>query len=212
MKTKHAPTARKGAGACVNLETHPDAGPWDGCIDPDRGNTCVRRFMKWYRQRLDLSLHQVAALTGLDRAYLRRLERRRICLSLRVLWRWCNGLHVNVDWVLKLARRQALAAAADAGKKAGVKRGSLPAPCSSPAAVAECAHACDDTPLQPPPPGLPADGCGPEDFHFAHLPARNAPALHRGTAGLEIFLPHGRGARQGTLNGLPPSVLMVLVS
>jgi transcriptional regulator with XRE-family HTH domain len=64
--------------------------------------------MRWYRQRLGLSLHQVHELTGIDRAYLRRLERRRIHLSLTVLWRWCNGLHVNVDWVLKMTRRQVL--------------------------------------------------------------------------------------------------------
>lgn len=105
------PTPREGGKLNVDelgLEKREGSGPWDGPMDPELGNTCARKFMKWYRQRLDLSLHQVAELTGIDRTYLRRVERRRIHLSLIVLWRWANGLHVNVDWVLRIARRRAL--------------------------------------------------------------------------------------------------------
>ena len=88
------------------------AGPWDGFVDPELGNTGARRFMRWYRQRLKVSLHQVEALTGINRAYLRRLERRRIHLSLVVLIRWANGLQVNADWVLIMALRMARGLAA----------------------------------------------------------------------------------------------------
>lgn len=211
--------ARKGAGAGVCLETHPNRGPWDGVIDPERGNTCVRRFMRWYRQRLGLSLHQVEALTGINRAYLRRLERRRIHLSLTVLWRWCNGLQVNVDWVLKLARRQAreagLMPAADAAREGG----SLRAPCASPAGVAECAHDSADSAADPAasaPPGLDAaaggkagaeapeksflegrEGAGgaensfPEDAHFAHPPEKSSARSGESPPGLEKSFPKG---------------------
>lgn len=46
--------------------------------------------MKWYRQRLGLSLNHVEALTGIDRAHMRRVERRRTRLSLVLFWRWSN--------------------------------------------------------------------------------------------------------------------------
>jgi len=111
MKSKRRRAAQKGSTEELCLEKMEGSGPWDGALDPEVGNTQVRRFMKWYRQRLHLSLHQVEALTHINRAYLRRLERLRIHLSLVVLWRWANGLHVNVDWVLHMARRNGLQAA-----------------------------------------------------------------------------------------------------
>lgn len=108
MNAKRSRNARTGVADVLCLEMREGSGPWDGAVDPELGNTCVRRFMRWYRQRLGLSLHQVETLTGIDRAYMRRVERQRIHLSLMVLWRWSNGLHVNVDWVLRMARRRAL--------------------------------------------------------------------------------------------------------
>jgi hypothetical protein len=107
MNAKRSPKARKGVTEELCLEKRKGSGPWDGELNPELGNTCVRRFMRWYRQRLDLSLHQVEALTGINRAYMRRVERKRVHLSLVVLWRWANGLHVNVDWVLRMARLRA---------------------------------------------------------------------------------------------------------
>lgn len=210
---------RKGAGAGVVLAGHPHSGPWDGKIDPERGNTCVRRLMKWYRQRLRLSLHQVEALTGINRAYLRRLERRRIHLSLTVLWRWCNGLRVNVDWVLKLARRQAREAGLMPAADAAQDGGSLRAPCASPAGVAECAHdsavsAADPAASAPPGPDAAADGKAgaeaseksflagregaggaensfPEDAHFAHPPEKSSARSGESPPGLEKSFPKG---------------------
>lgn len=211
--------ARKGAGAGVVLAGLPGCGPWDGVIDPERGNTCVRRLMKWYRQRLGLSLHQVEALTGINRAHLRRVERRRIHLSLTVLWRWCNGLRVNVDWVLKLARRQAREAGLMPAADAAQDGGSLRAPCASPAGVAECAHdsavsAADPAASAPPGPDAAAggkagaeapeksfpagrEGAGgaensfPEDAHFAHPPEKSSARSGESPPGLEKSFPKG---------------------
>ena len=199
MKTNSSRTARKGAGDAVNLEERPGAGPWDGEIDPERGNTCVRRFMRWYRQRLGLSLHQVEALTGIDRAHLRRLERRRIHLSLTVLWRWCNGLHVNVDWVLKLTRRQVQEAGQGAAASPAPKGGSRAAPCANRAGGADCAHEPAAAAADPSPPaGAPENSFPdrgespagleksfPEDVHFAHLPEKSFARCGESPLGLE---------------------------
>lgn len=204
---------RKGAGEAVNLEERAGAGPWDGEIDPERGNSCVRRFMRWYRQRLGLSLHQVHERTGIDRAYLRRLERRRIHLSLTVLWRWCNGLHVNVDWVLKLTRRQVQEAGQAAAASPAREGGSRAAPCANPAGGADCAHepaATAAAPFPPVPTGAPAGAAGAppagapensfphpgecpaglekslaEDVHFAHLPEKSWARCGESPLGLE---------------------------
>ena len=219
MKKKLSRTARKGTGASVCLETHPNRGPWDGCVDPERGNTCVRRLMKWYRQRLELSLHQVEALTGINRAHLRRVERRRIHLSLTVLWRWCNGLHVNVDWVLKLARRQGLEAVGTPPQNPAREGGSLRAPCATAAGVAECTHdsAASAADLSPSAlSGLDAGAAGeagagapensfldgregaggaeksfPEDVHFAHVPEKSSAECGESPPGLEKSFPRG---------------------
>ena len=104
MKKTRSQAGPQGTGAGSLPERKPGSGPWAGEVDPEVGNSAVRAFMRWYRLRLGLSLHQVEALTGLDRAHLRRLEHQHVHLSLVVLWRWANGLEVNVDWVLRMAR------------------------------------------------------------------------------------------------------------
>jgi hypothetical protein len=105
MPSKHS---SKPPGAWTVLPPEGGKGPeWAECvIDPEAGNRCVQRFMRFFRLKQGLTLHRVAALTGIDRAYLRRVERQCIHLSLVVLWRWCNGLHLKVDWVLRVARRR----------------------------------------------------------------------------------------------------------
>ncbi|HCN30209.1 MAG TPA: hypothetical protein DIT64_16005 [Verrucomicrobiales bacterium] len=152
MKKTRRRTACKSAGAGVCLEGREGSGPWDGWVDHEQGNSEVRHFMRWYRLRLGLSLHQVEALTGIDRAYLRRLERRHIHLSLVVLWRWANGLNVNVDWVLKMARRKAQEREAEMAAKQGGAGGSPAAPYSTPVSVAESPHASRDASAHPRPP------------------------------------------------------------
>lgn len=231
MKTKHARTARKGAGAGVILEGHPDSGPWDGIVDPERGNTCVRRLMKWYRQRLGLSLHQVETLTGINRAHLRRVERRKVHLTVAMLWRWCNGLHVNVDWVLKLARRQGLEAVGMPQPDAAREGGSLRAPCATPAVVAECAHDSAVSAADPAASalsGLDAGAAGkvgagapeksflagregaggaensfPEDVHFAQLPEKSFPEVGESPPGLEKRFPRGIHFARPPQKGFP---------
>jgi transcriptional regulator with XRE-family HTH domain len=240
MKKTRRRTAQEGSGVGVILEQLEGCGPWDGVVDPEGGNSAVRRFMKWYRQRLGLSLHQVEALTGIDRAYLRRLERRRIHLSLMVLWRWANGLHVNVDWVLKMARRQAQERAAAKKENRGGAGGSPATPCWNPAEGAKCAHANYDSPAKPKPSAQPADDAAapgrpgggasensfpagregtlglensfPEDLLFACLPDKSFPAPHPRGQGLENFFPRGGDFPWGAENSFPAPVLMALVS
>lgn len=240
MKKKRRRTACEGAGVGVILEGREGSGPWDGCVDPESGNTCVRRFMKWYRQRLGLSLHQVEALTGIDRAYLRRLERRRIHLSLVVLWRWANGLHVNVDWVLEMARRQEQERAAAKVANPGRAGGSPAAPCSIPAVVAEWPHANHDRHAEPPLPvrpvaefaamGRPGGGAAensfpagregaegleksfPEDVHFADLSDKSFPWGRPQGQWLENLFPRGGDFPLGLENSFLAPVLIALVS
>lgn len=240
MKKTRRRTAQQGARVGVILEQREGCGPWDGVVDPEGGNSAVRRFMKWYRQRLGLSLHQVEALTGIDRAYLRRLERRRIHLSLMVLWRWANGLQVNVDWVLKMARRQAQERAAAKGQNQGGAGGSPAAPCWNPAEGAESPHASHDRHAKPKPSALPAaetaalgkvgggasensfpagregalglENSFPEDILFADLPDKSFPAPGHLGLGLENFFPRGGDFPWGSENSFPAPVLMALVS
>jgi transcriptional regulator with XRE-family HTH domain len=240
MKKTRRRTACEGTGTAVVLEQREGSGPWDGVVDPEGGNSAVRQFMKWYRQRLGLSLHQVGALTGIDRAYLRRLERRRINLSLAVLWRWANGLHVNVDWVLKMARRKAQERAALKAANRGGAGGSPAAPCWNPTEGAECAHASHDRQAEPAATALPAaetaalgrpgDGASensfpagregtlglensfPEDLLFADLPEKSFPAPGHSGLGLENFFPRGGDFPWGAKNSFPAPVLMALVS
>ena len=240
MKKTRRRTACEGAGVGVVLEGREGCGPWEGWVDPEGGNSAVRRFMKWYRQRLGLSLHQVEALTGIDRAYLRRLERRRIHLSLVVLWRWANGLHVNVDWVLKMARRQEQQRAAAKAENLGRAVGSLAAPCSIPVVVAEWSHAPADAHAEPDPVALPAacaagrgtagggaaensfpagrEGAGgleksfPEDVHFAELSDKSFPWGHPKGHRLENIFPRGGDFPLGLENSFLAPVLIALVS
>jgi len=240
MKKTRRRTAPKGAGVGVILEQREGSGPWDGVVDPEGGNSAVRQFMKWYRQRLGLSLHQVEALTGIDRAYLRRLERRRIHLSLMVLWRWANGLQVNVDWVLKMARRQAQERAAAKKENRGGAGGSPAAPCWNPTEGAESPHASHDRHAKPKPfawtagdvaaPGKAGGGASensfpagrecalglensfPEDLLFADLPEKSFPAPGHPGLGLENFFSRSGDFPWGAENSFPAPVLMALVS
>jgi transcriptional regulator with XRE-family HTH domain len=240
MKKTRCRTAQQGAGKGVLLEQREGSGPWDGAVDPEGGNSAVQRFMKWYRQRLGLSLHQVDALTGIDRAYLRRLERRRIHLSLMVLWRWTNGLHVNVDWVLKMARKQAQERAALKAANRGGAGGSPAAPCWKRAEGAESPHASHDRHAEPAAsvlpvaetaaPGRPGgsaaensspagrEGAGgldnsfPEDVHFADLPDRSFPAPRHSGQGLENSFPRVGDWLLGLENSFLSPVLIALVA
>ena len=45
-------TARKSAGKGLCPEPRKGRGPWNGVVDPEGGNSVVRQFMRWYRQRL----------------------------------------------------------------------------------------------------------------------------------------------------------------
>jgi transcriptional regulator with XRE-family HTH domain len=240
MKKTRRRTACEGTGTGVILEQREGSGPWDGCVDHEQGNSAVRHFMRWYRQRLGLSLHQVGALTGIDRAYLRRLERRRINLSLAVLWRWANGLQVNVDWVLKMARRKAQERAAVKTANRGGAGGSPAAPCWNPTEGAESPHASHDCHAKPKSsaqpaadvaaPGRPGGGASensfpagregalglensfPEDLLFADLPEKSFPAPGHSGLGLENFFPRGGDFPLGAKNSFPAPVLMALVS
>jgi len=240
MKKTRRRTACEGAGAGVVLEGRAGSGPWDGFIDPGSGNTAVRRFMKWYRQRLDLSLHQAAALTGIDRAYLRRLERRRIRLSLEVLWRWCNGLHVNVEWVLRMARRHEQERVALKAENPGASGGGLAAPFSNPPGMAESPHASHDHPLPPEPSATPAaaaaapgsqgggaaensfpaggEGAGgseksfPEDVHFADLSEKSFLWCGYSPLGLENCFPRVGYLPLGLENSFLAPVLIALLA
>lgn len=226
MKKKRRRTAPARAVAGFVLERGPDSGPWDGAVNPERGNTCVRGFMRWYRQRLGLSLHQVEALTGIDRAYLRRLERRRIHLSLIVLWRWANGLQVNVDWVLKMARRQGLDRGETLAAVPALAGGSLGAPWANAGGGAKSPHATPEPYFQSrsaPEPETrhrePGRGAGagaaeafPEDLLSACLPegGRDAPA--RRLPGLEYLFPQGMVLLQEADQGFLVPALLALVS
>lgn len=226
MKKTRRRTAPEGAGEGFVLEHGKGSGPWDGVVDHERGNTCVRCFMRWYRQQLGLSLHQVAALTGIDRAYLRRLERRRIHLSLVVLWRWANGLEVNVDWVLKRARQHELMRVMAKTHGPALARGSLAAPSSNPGAGAEWAHDTQDRPAQSKESARPAapaaergragsGGCDdgfPEDLFFAHLPEQRFPAPPRSGAVLDKAFPWGMECVLGVETSFLAPVLLALVS
>lgn len=240
MKKTRRQKAPAGAGEVFALKPSQDSGPWDGAVPPERANTCVRCFMRWYRQRLGLSLHRVQALTGIDRAYLRRLERRRIHLSLMVLWRWANGLQVNVDWVVKMARRHELERAAARAASPAAGGGSLAAPCSKPALGAESPHASHDRHLQssasaqPAAPNAALGGAGgggsensfpaggegasgsensfPEDLLFAYLPEKSFPAPHPSGAGLENLFPRGLHLLWGSENSFLAPVLFALAA
>lgn len=240
MKKTRCRTACEGAGVGICLEGREGCGPWDGWVDHEQGNSEVRHFMRWYRLRLGLSLHQVEELTGIDRAYLRRLERRHIHLSLVVLWRWANGLNVNVDWVLKMARRKAQEREAELAAKQGGAGGRPAAPCSTPVGVADSPHASHDRPAEPPLPARPAPECAapgrpgggtaenafpegregaeglensfPEDAHFADLSEKDCPWGRPQGPWLENFFPRGGKFPLGLENSFLAPVLIALVS
>lgn len=85
--------------------------------------------MNHVQRRRRLSLHAVERLTGIQRDRLRRMERHAIKrLSLRTLTQWCNGLHIDLDGLIALAREVAQATLSRGQQPSGQRRGLAQAP------------------------------------------------------------------------------------
>jgi predicted XRE-type DNA-binding protein len=78
---------------------------WSGPVQEEALTQALLRIMTHVRERRRLSLHAVARLTGIQRDRLRRMERLQIKrLSLRTLIQWCNGLRIDLDALIDVAR------------------------------------------------------------------------------------------------------------
>jgi transcriptional regulator with XRE-family HTH domain len=102
---------------------------WSGPVQEEALTLALLRIMNHVQQRRRLSLHAVERLTGIQRDRLRRMERLQIKrLSLRTLTQWCNGLRIDLDALIDLAKEVIQAAASRCQQAPRQSRGLAQAP------------------------------------------------------------------------------------
>ena len=102
---------------------------WAGPVQEEPLTRALLRIMNHVQSRRKLSLHAVERLTGIQRDRLRRMERLQIKrLSLRTLTQWCNGLRIDLDALIDLAKEVIQAAASRCQQAPRQSRGLAQAP------------------------------------------------------------------------------------